>query len=213
MYGLPGQTLSAWNETLEAVLELDPSHLSCYALTIEEGTKLAHAVEQHVYMLPDESLQVDMQASAEATLLSSCFRRYEISNYAKPGSACRHNMLYWTDQDYLGLGPSAQSYVQGVRFGDIADLTAYVDFLGKGILPVTERIQLSAVEQQRDALVFGLRLIDGVTFNCNNADLIYEAHAIIERLQIRGLIESKEDRIRLTPLGQRYADSVAAELF
>ena len=214
MYGLPGQTCDSWARTLEAAIALDPSHVSCYALTIEEGTKLAHDVARNMVMPADESAQIDMELTAEAILGSAGFTRYEISNYARPGAACRHNLLYWTDQDYLGLGPSAQSYVQGVRFGDLADLTTYVDLLGKGMLPVSERIQLSPSQQHRDALVFGLRLIEGVPQSLIETGLATtQAPAVLDQLTAQGLIEFRANRVRLTPLGQRYADTVAGALF
>lgn len=214
MYGLPGQTLTSWTDTLQALIELDPTHVSCYALTMEEGTKLAHDVARRLIPSPDESLQVEMESAAEAVLARAGFTRYEISNYAKPGMECRHNLLYWTGQDYLGLGPSAQSYVQGVRFGDVADLTSYIDLLAQKKLPIMERTELSEEEQQRDALVFGLRLRDGVPRRRIEQTLAApERRAILERLTANGLIRSYEDRVVLTPLGQRYADSVAGELF
>lgn len=214
MYGLPGQTVASWISTLHALLALGPSHASCYALTIEEGTKLADDIARERIMKPDDSLQIEMESAAETLLTSAGFVRYEISNYAKPGSACRHNLLYWTDQDYLGLGPSAQSYVNGVRFGDIADLAAYMDLVGKGILPVIERTELSMSQQQRDALVFGLRLIDGLSRHAVKKTLsMPETRAILEQLVAKGLIELNPDRLKLTPLGRRYADTVAGELF
>ena len=214
MYGLPGQTLESWTETLHSLLDLDPSHLSCYALTIEEGTKLAHDIARGIVPAPDDSLQVDMDMAAKDILATAGFVQYELSNYAKPGFACRHNLLHWTDGDYLGLGPSAQSYVNGVRFGNIADLTAYADRLGKSILPVSERTLLSPSEQQRDALVFGLRLVDGVpTHAIDSGSIQSEPRRELGRLIAQGLVEKGAGRVRLTPLGQRYADTVAKDLF
>jgi oxygen-independent coproporphyrinogen-3 oxidase len=158
----------------------------------------------------DEALQVAMESAAETLLSEAGFIRYEISNYAKPGFACRHNLLYWTDGDYLGLGPSAQSYVNGVRFGNVADLTAYVDMLAEHRLPITERTNLSDFDQQQDALIFGLRLLRGVPLNrVPNPEQHNKIHTLIEQ----GLLESTTDRIRLTALGRRYADTVAGELF
>ena len=214
MYGLPGQTLESWTKTLQSLLALDPTHVSCYALTIEEGTKLAHDIVRDLVPRPDDALQIEMESAAESILTAAEFVRYEISNYAKPGSACRHNLLYWTDQDYLGLGPSAQSYVGGVRFGNIAHLTTYADLLGKRTLPVGERTTLSPAEQQRDALVFGLRLINGVPQKTVRQSLATsESRRMLAQLMAQGLVESDADRLRLTPLGQRYADTVAGALF
>ncbi len=210
MYGLPGQTLEAWRKTLQLLLALDPSHVSSYALTIEEGTRLARDIARDLVSKPNDALQIAMESAAETLLTAAGFMRYEISNYAKPGSACRHNLQYWTGHDYLGLGPSAQSYVDSVRFGNIADLTAYVDLLGKHTLPVTERTMLSVSEQQRDALVFGLRLLSGVSLEILEG---LEQRQRVTELIARGLLESDTDRVRLTHLGQRYVDTVAGELF
>ncbi len=210
MYGLPGQTLEAWKKTLLLLLALNPSHVSCYALTIEEGTRLAHDIARNLVSKLDDALVVDMEAAAETLLAAAGFVRYEISNYARPGAACRHNQLYWTGSDYLGLGPSAQSYVDGVRFGNVADLTAYVDVLDRHALPVVERVTLSVSEQQRDALVFGLRLLSGVPMATVEAA---QQRNRVNELVARGLLASDTDRVRLTSLGQRYADTVAEDLF
>lgn len=211
MYGLPGQSLASWTATLHSLLALDPTHISCYALTIEDHTKLAQDIAKGLVPAPDEMLQNEMETVAESVLASAGFTRYEISNYARPGYACRHNLLHWTDGDYLGLGPSAQSYVAGVRFGNIANLDTYARQLQNDHLPVTDRRMLTNEEQQRDALIFGLRLLNGIP-----NDLAIEdagQRDILTRLTERGLIINEHDRIKLTPLGRRFADSVASELF
>ncbi len=210
MYGLPGQSLQDWIDTLESLVVLEPTHISCYALTVEEDTRLAHEIARKVVSPPDETLQIEMEAAAEHVLAEAGFARYEISNYAKPEYACRHNLLYWTGGEYLGLGPSAQSYVEGTRFGKIADLESYVETLGNHHLPIVGQTTLSTSEQQRDALVFGLRLLLGVP------RLISRAAARdrqIDELLAKGLLDSDHDRLWLTPLGRRYADTVAEILF
>jgi oxygen-independent coproporphyrinogen-3 oxidase len=210
MYGLPGQSLESWIDTLRSLLTLEPAHVSCYALTIEDGTKLSRNIAGNLLPGPDEALQLDMESATETLLREAGFIHYEISNYAKPGFACRHNLLYWTDGDYLGLGPSAQSYVNGIRFGNVADLTAYVDMLADSRLPIAERTGLSDCEQQRDALVFGLRLLQGIPLDMAGDS---EQQGTIRSLMDKGLLESATGRIRLTSLGRRYADTVAGELF
>lgn len=211
MYGLPGQSLASWTTTLHTLLALDPTHISCYALTIEDHTKLAQDISKGLVPAPDEALQVEMEEAAETVLAQAGFTRYEISNYAKPGYACRHNLLYWTDGDYLGLGPSAQSYVAGSRFGNIADLDAYADQLQNGHLPVTDRRMLTNKEQHRDALIFGLRLLNGVS---SSLTVDHPGQRdILNRLIAKGLIVEEGTRTRLTPLGRRFADSVASDLF
>ena len=210
MYGLPGQSLQDWICTLESLMTLAPSHISCYALTIEEGTRLAQDIARNLVPPPDEILQIDMESAAERFLAEEGFSRYEISNYAKPDSACRHNLLYWTGGEYLGLGPSAQSYLHGIRFGNVADLAAYAACLNDNRLPITERTILSASERQRDALVFGLRLLRGVP---RKAIPDAERDHLIDELIAKGLLDADHDRVRLTSLGRRYADMVAEQLF
>ncbi len=210
MYGLPGQSLQDWLRTLESLMTLVPSHISCYALTIEEDTRLAQDIARDLILPPDEMLQIDMESAAEHFLIEAGFSRYEISNYAKPEYACRHNLLYWTGGDYLGLGPSAQSYLHGVRFGNVADLEAYAASLNETHLPITGRTILSASQRQRDALVFGLRLLRGVP---RKAIPAAEREHQVDDLIDKGLLHADHDRIRLTPLGRRYADTVAEQLF
>ena len=211
MYGLPGQSLESWTTTVQSLLRLNPTHISCYALTIENHTKLAHDIAKGLVPAPDEALQVEMEEAAETVLARAGFTRYEISNYARPGYACRHNLLYWTDGDYLGLGPSAQSYVAGCRFGNIAHLDTYTRQLERNQLPATDRQVLSVEEQRRDALIFGLRLLNGVP----NSLLADEPghREILAQLVAKGLIVEEGTRTRLTSMGRRFADSVASDLF
>lgn len=210
MYGLPGQSLQDWIRTIESLVALAPSHISCYALTIEEGTRLAQDIARNLVPPLDDMLQIDMESAAERFLAEAGFSRYEISNYAKPGYACRHNLLYWTGGEYLGLGPSAQSYLHGIRFGNVADLEAYAACLSDNRLPIVDRTILSTSECQRDALVFGLRLLRGVPRKSITAA---ERDRQIDDLIAKGLLDADHDWVRLTSLGRRYADTVAEQLF
>jgi oxygen-independent coproporphyrinogen-3 oxidase len=210
MYGLPGQSLQDWIHTVESLLTMAPTHISCYALTIEEGTRLAQDIARNLVLPPDDMLQVDMESAAERVLAEAGFSRYEISNYAKAEYACRHNLLYWTGGEYLGLGPSAQSYLQGIRFGNVADLDTYAARLNDNRLPITDHTILSVPERQRDALVFGLRLLRGVPRKVIKAA---ERDHQIDALVAKGLLDADHDRVRLTSLGRRYADTVAEQLF
>ena len=214
MYGLPGQTLESWQRTLSACCDLSPTHLSCYALTVEDGTRLAHDVRREPSQAPDEVLQVEMDQAARRMLTEVGYARYEISNYAKPGFECRHNLLYWTQGHYLGLGPSAQSFVDGVRFGNIANLTAYESALGEGRLPVQDRSVLTAEEQLRDAVIFGLRLERGIpTSHLNHHAVNYGYEKVVTILHGSNLLEEEDECTRLSAQGQLHADSVAEKLF
>ena len=214
MYGLPHQTLESWKQTVTQCLELAPTHLSCYALTVEEGTRLAHDIRHKRCQPPDDSIQIAMDQAAQAILSDAGYDQYEISNYAKPGFACRHNLLYWTNGDYLGLGPSAQSFVQGVRFGNVANLTAYQEELALGRLLIQDRTSLTKEEQLRDAVIFGLRLVQGIpTQQLRNHAMNYGHVKTLEEMRAHQLIEEEGERSRLSKQGRLHADTIAEKLF
>ncbi len=214
MYGLPRQTLDSWQRSVDRVVQLDPTHISCYALTIEDGTKLAQNIDRQVTAAPDEALQVEMDEAAEFLLRQAGYQRYEISNYAKHGYSCRHNLLYWTNGAYLGVGPSAQSYVNGRRFGNVADLTAYDNALSEGRLPVQGFSELSDQEELRDAVIFGLRLGHGIPTEELEAHALHYGHReTLMGLRAQQLIQEEGLRSRLTAKGRRFADTIAEKLF
>lgn len=213
IYGLPGQSLDSWRSTLNQTIALDPTHVSCYALTVEQKTRLRVDLVRGTANEPDPVLQNDMEDEAEDRLARAGFKRYEISNYCRPGFACRHNLRYWTNGDYLGLGPSAQSYLNGRRFGNVEELAAYHHALDSGRLPILESEQLNPERERREALVFGLRLTDGIDLRTLGAGPPpADMERALNHLIDRGLLEAAAGRIRLTAVGRRFADSVAVEL-
>ena len=214
MYGLPGQSLEGWQRTLSHCLTLAPPHLSCYALTVEEDTRLASNIQRQRSPAPDEGLQIEMDEASQRMLGEAGYERYEVSNYAKPEYACRHNLLYWTNGEYLGSGPSAQSYLDGTRFGNVADLAAYNISLAEGRLPIEDYTRLSEEEQLRDAVIFGLRLIQGIpSHNLHQHAANYGHAAITAQLLAQQLIEEDGDRSRLSARGRLQADTIAAQLY
>ena len=126
MYGLPYQPLGQWESTVQGVLDLGPDHVSAYCLTLEEGTPMERRVRLGLLPDPDPDLAAEMYASAEERLRSAGYDCYEISNWARPGYECRHNLVYWRNQSYLGVGPGAHSYVGGHRFHVIDSPTEYI---------------------------------------------------------------------------------------
>lgn len=212
MYGLPGQTLESWATSLQQTIELTPEHLSCYALTIEEGTYLSAAIQRGLVPAPDEALQNRMDDLAEEILGQAGYGRYEISNYCRPGFASRHNRLHWTGGHYLGVGPSAQSYLGGRRFGNVSDLAAYKAALSNGRLPVSESDDLTQTDECLERLVFGLRLIDGVSLRQTGVLSFPALSREVNRLVADDLLEWNGDLVRLTTRGRRYADTVAVSL-
>ena len=212
MYGLPGQTMEGWDATLKETLALQPTHVSCYALTVEAKTTLDRDIHTGALGNPDPDLQVAMDELAANRLREAGYDRYEVSNYARPGYACRHNLLYWQGEEYLGLGPSAQSYLGGCRIGNIEKLGGYTRRLLDGHLPIVEKEPLSDTQARREQIVFGLRLIQGIDRGVIQQvpDPIWQR--TFDNLLRTGLLEAHGERVRMTDWGRRYADSIAVEL-
>ena len=160
MYGLPGQSLTAWEETLEHALELSPEHMSCYGLKVEEGTPL-YDVKDFVG-LADDDTQADMYMAAVEALRNHGFRQYEISNFCRKGLYSRHNTKYWTGGEYLGFGPSASSDFAGKRFTMVRDLQAYIQGIqtGGNIMEDVQEIPLR--ERAGEYLMLRLRTTAGI---------------------------------------------------
>lgn len=160
MYGLPGQTLRMWQETLDHVLRLLPEHVSCYGLKVEEGTPLYEYKE--AANLPDDDVQADMYLAAVEMLRSRGYRHYEISNFARKGLYSRHNMKYWTGGQYLGFGPSASSDFAGKRFVLARDLQSYINGI-RGGGEVMEDVQdIPLRERAGEYLMLRLRTHNGI---------------------------------------------------
>jgi len=212
MYGLPGQTRKSWLRTLQDTIALQPAHVSCYALTVEDHTRLESEIHRGLMAEPDPEIQNELETIAEWELAAGGFHRYEISNYSRPGYACRHNLLYWTGGYYLGLGPSAQSYFGDLRWGNIPDLESYGRLLGQGNLPMTDINILSSDQLRRERFVFGLRKTEGVCPNRGPGEDEAEWVLAVQRLIQQNLLVQTDDRIALTDWGRRFADSIALQL-
>ena len=160
MYGLPGQELQDWQETLDNVLRLNPEHVSCYALKVEDGTPFAEVKD--VLNLPDDETQADMYLAAVETLRGRGFRQYEISNFCRKGLVSKHNMKYWTGGEYLGFGPSASSDFGGKRFTLKRDLQAYITAIREGGDIMDEMEEIPMRERAGEYLMLRLRTNVGI---------------------------------------------------
>ena len=163
MYGLPGQSLEAWESTLENVLLLKPEHISCYGLKVEEGTPLYEY--QQYCDLADDDTQADMYLSAIGILREHGYRQYEISNFCKKGIVSRHNLKYWTGGEYLGFGPNASSDFAGRRFTIIRDLLGYIDGIAQGGQVLQEVQEVPLRERAGEYLMMRLRTVSGIDPN------------------------------------------------
>lgn len=196
MLATPHQTLESLSETLNAVTQMGPEHVSAYSLIVEEGTPF-FTMELD---LPNEDIEREMYALACKRLEEAGLERYEISNFAKRGFECRHNIKYWTREQYIGLGAAAHSFFGGARYSNAADVDTYVR--GDGRKCDFEAI--SPLDAQKEYFMLGLRMKDGVKYNGEFPDKI-------EKLASAGLVEVKEGRVRLTERGGDVANVVFRE--
>lgn len=213
IYGIPGQTVSSWERTLRQACELEPTHLSCYALVLEEGTRFDLAFRRGELDLIETEVERQFQAQAITLLDVAGYAQYEISNWVKLGQTCRHNRRYWQGQDYVGLGPSSQSYLSGCRFGNVANLDQYCRQLENGAMPVAEREQLSIIQQEKERVVFGLRLLEGVPINSvkrimNDPGWAASLASLLEE----DYLVKTSTRLALTVKGRQFADMVGRQL-
>ncbi len=161
IYGLPEQNLERWQQTLHNVLALNPEHISCYGLKIEEGTPLCHYQDR--LNLPDEDMQADMYLATVEILRSKGYRQYEISNFCKRGRESRHNMKYWTGGEYLGFGPDASSDFAGQRFSIVRDLSSYITGIQSGGQVLNEVQTVPQRERAGEYLMMHLRTTYGIS--------------------------------------------------
>ncbi|MEJ2229991.1 MAG: radical SAM family heme chaperone HemW [Nitrospirales bacterium] len=213
IYGIPGQSSQSWDRTLNQALELNPSHFSCYALSLEEGTRFHTEFRRGAFELMDPDDEICFLHGAEACLERGGFHRYEISNWAKPDCACQHNLRYWRGLEYLGLGPSAQSYLSECRFGNISNVDQYAKQLKVGEVPIAERECLSKLQQEKERIVFGLRLLEGVPIDWVHSLSQDEAWSRAFRKFVKeDYLLQAGSRYRLTRKGRQFADTVGMQL-
>lgn len=210
--GVPGMSTAAWTHTLQSAIALDPDHLSVYALTVEPGTPLERAVDEGRLQMPSDDAQLDALAQAEALLARHGYRRYEISNYAREGSECRHNLAVWRGEDYLGVGPAAASRWGRSRWTNAPDLDAWHAALADGRLPPCDAETLEPDEDAAERFLTGLRLAEGVL-----PELADEQgrrwDSRLRALARVGVVETFGDgRWRLTARGREVADAVARDV-
>jgi oxygen-independent coproporphyrinogen-3 oxidase len=210
MFGLPSQTIADVRETLDAAFALSPTHLSCYSLMVEEGTPIHRDIASGKLILPDEELDRDMYEFARQTLEEHEFQQYEISNFARKGYACRHNIGCWTRVPYLGFGCAAHSFFDECRTMNPSELDAYL----AGEEPKTE--QISKEQARFESMMLGLRMTCGVKdedFTRMHGLSIREAFGEKLNQPINaGLLEWHENTLRLTRLGMDMENTVLVDL-
>ena len=215
IFGIPGQTPASWLRTLQTALALHPDHLSCYGLTYEPGTPLRERLDTGLVQRVDADLEADMYETALDVLPAAGYAQYEISNFARPGAECRHNLRYWHNEPYLGLGPAAAGFIEEVRYKNVADTAAYVQAVQEGRSPRTEEECLPPDRRARETAMLSLRLTEGIDrrhferrFGQDPAVLFSQA---IHQHMADGLLVMDEQSIRLTHAGLLLADTVVTD--
>ena len=213
MYDLPGQTLNAWETTLERTVKLPITHLSLYNLTFEPHTSFYKRQKLLLKQVPNPEESLTMVEMAVETLERNGLKRYEISAFSKQGFHSRHNTVYWTARPFLGLGPSAFSYLNGTRFRNVAHLGKYLTALREKQFPVDFDETLPLEARLRELFAVQLRLLAGV--DLNSFEQQHGAVPFKNILQVmctQGLLIQENSTFRLSPKGALFYDSVAVEL-
>lgn len=209
IYGLPGQTMEDWQRTLADAVALGPEHLSCYGLKLEEGTPLWQ--QRQTLTLPDDDAQADMYLYTVAALGEMGYEQYEISNFAKPGKASRHNLKYWNMEEYAGFGPGAHSDFGGVRYGYVRDVDSYI----AGKLVLSESENDSTLARDYEYVMLSLRTAAGIdrqTFEKRYRQRFQPMETLFEQYEKAGLALPTGGGWRLTPKGFLVSNSIIAAL-
>ncbi|MFC1953422.1 radical SAM family heme chaperone HemW [Chloroflexota bacterium] len=213
IHGLPGQTLSNWQRTLEEAIMMRPEHLSLYSLALEVETPMGRALSEGSMTELDPDISADQYELAEDLLAAHGYTHYEISNWALPGSECRHNLTYWRNLPYLGVGVAAHSCLDGHRLANTKNLDKYLeDFSGKSALVPEMDEEISPELELAETVILGLRLGEGI-----NPDDIHRRFGIdtvvhyrqqVEEMVQAGLLERADGYIRLTRRGRLLSNEV-----
>ena len=212
IYGTPGESLSDWRRSLEAVLAQRPDHVSAYALIVEEGTKLARQIRRGELAQPSDDLEADMYELADELLGAAGYEWYEVSNWAaSPGRRSRHNLGYWRGDDWWGVGPGAHSHVGGVRWWNAKHPAAYSDRITAGLSPAVGREVLGADARETERVMLRTRIREGLDIS----SLVPAGRTAVAGLIADGLTDAKAalaGELTLTRRGRLLADAVVRRL-
>jgi len=211
IYGTPGETIEDWCATIKSALALPITHISAYALIVEDGTKLAAQVKRGEIVIPDDDQTADKYLIADEEFSKAGFNWYELSNWSKPGGECRHNIAYWQGDNWWGLGPGAHSHIDGVRFWNVKHPTSYKKLLESNDSPVMDSETLVAEQIESERIMLAIRLPSGIS----KASLSGKSLARIESYVTAGQLSAQSWEagvVSLTRSGRLMADRIVREI-
>jgi oxygen-independent coproporphyrinogen-3 oxidase len=211
IYGTPGESVTDWEATLDAALALGPGHVSAYALTVEAGTPLGKMVAAGVRAEPDDDDQATKYELADDRLAAAGLPWYEVSNWARPGDECRHNLLYWHGGDYVAIGCAGHGYTGGRRWWNVRTPERYVEAITAGRSAEAGDETLAPDARAAEAAVLALRTVAGIKLPLPVADPL-RVDSCIDDLAAAGLLARADDRAILTRRGRLLGNEVAARL-
>jgi oxygen-independent coproporphyrinogen-3 oxidase len=215
IFAIPGSTIKSWRQSLQAAIDLNVQHISAYSLTIEQSTPFQWAVKEGALSLLDEQTDRAMYERARKMLTQAGFVQYEISNFAKPGFECRHNIRYWKNLPVIGIGPAAASWYRGMRTTNIADVDDYIASIDDGRFAYSEKQKPSPEEIARETAILNLRMLDGIELPEFQGQTGFDAIVLFgDALAAHtrsGLLTQTPMYLHLTEKGLSYADTVACD--
>lgn len=212
MYAVPGQTSESWHRTLSIATDLSPTHISAYELTPEKNTPLCRLLKSKRISLPEELIVLEMYNDAVAFLSVHAYEQYEISNFARSGYRCVHNLNYWNRDEYLGFGAGAHSFVNDIRSKNSENINAYMKNLRKEMLPQAEVVKLTHTDALKEFVFLGLRKSEGVRISKGETlglDLCTASQELIEE----GYLAKDNTFLRLTRKGLPLSNRIILILF
>ena len=212
IYGTPGESMADLDTTLEAVLATEVDHVSAYSLIVEPGTAMARKVRRGELPMPDDDDLADRYERIDAALGQAGFSWYEVSNWAKPGGQCRHNMLYWRDGNWWGAGPGAHSHLDGTRFYNVKHPARYAATISGGELPIKDSEGLTAEDRHTEKIMLGLRLAEGIDANLLGEDELGKARRQAEAGMVEFVSVDGGQLIQLTNRGRLLADAIIVDI-
>lgn len=213
IYGIPGQSVKDWQYNLTRAIEYSPEHISTYELTPEKETPLYDLITEGGLRKPDEDTIIDMYYHSIERLNRAGYIHYEISNFAKDGFQCRHNINYWDRGEYIGLGAGAHSFEDEIRRVNIRDVRRYIDIVKKGLSPYEEETVIRETEALKEYIFLGLRKRKGINVRAIKERFKIDIITASSDLISNGLLEVKGDYLRLTNRGLTLSNSIIVRLF